>query len=627
MPDQPRADLISADHHGARTHTCGDLRPEHADTTVVLKGWVDTRRDLGGLVFIDLRDRHGLTQIVFSSQMNEEAYDTAGKLRSEDVISIRGTVQQRDEGSVNDALPTGTVEVTVDDICVLNTSETPPFVVTAHDDRRVEANEDLRLKHRYLDLRRPELQKNLALRHRLYQTTRRFFDDHDFLEIETPVLTKSTPEGARDFLVPSRMHPGRFYALPQSPQTYKQLLMVGGLDRYIQITKCFRDEALRADRQLEFTQIDVEMTFATEETIYELMEGLMAALWRDIKGVELETPFPRMPYHEAMRTYGSDKPDVRFDLKLNDVSDVFAECGFRVFENIVSGGGKILAIRVPGEGDRGRAAMDRLEDHVKKDIGAAGLIYFKLPSDGSGISQNVSENALPPESVKQAVEQVDAETGDLVLVLAGDTPAVYKQSGQLRLHMANDLDLVPEPGEGNDEFLWITDFPLVEHDEEEDRYVALHHPFTSPHPDDLDKLDDNPAEARARGYDLVLNGNEIGGGSIRIHQRHVQEKMFDVLGIDKEEAEDRFGFLLDAFRYGAPPHGGIAFGLDRLVMLLAGASSLRDVIAFPMTQSAQEPMVKSPDWVDPGQLNELHIRLELPDDVEPPKRTHSRLAS
>jgi aspartyl-tRNA synthetase len=423
------------------------------------------------------------------------------------------------------------------------------------------------------------------------------------------------------------MHPGRFYALPQSPQTYKQLLMVGGLDRYVQITKCFRDEALRADRQLEFTQIDVEMTFATEETIYSLMEGLMAALWCDIKDVDLETPFPRMPYEEALTTYGSDKPDVRFDLKLNDVSDVFAECGFRVFESIVDSGGKIIAIRVPGEGDRGRSAMDRLEDHVKKDIGAAGLIYFKLPSDGSGIQQNVSENALPPEYVKQAVEQVGAETGDLVLVLAGDTPAVYKQSGHLRLHVAKQLDLVPDPGEGDDQFLWITDFPLVEYDEEEDRHVALHHPFTSPHPEDLDKLDENPAEARARGYDLVLNGNEIGGGSIRIHQRHIQEKMFDVLGIDREEAEDRFGFLLDAFRYGAPPHGGIAFGLDRLVMLLAGASSLRDVIAFPMTQSAQEPMVKSPDWVDPQQLEDLHIRLELPDDVEPPTRTHSRLAS
>jgi aspartyl-tRNA synthetase len=357
------------------------------------------------------------------------------------------------------------------------------------------------------------------------------------------------------------------------------------------------------------------------------MEGLMAALWRDIKDVDLETPFPRMPYEEALTTYGSDKPDVRFDLKLNDVSDVFAECGFRVFESIVDSGGKIVAIRVPGEGDRGRSAMDRLEDHVKKDIGAAGLIYFKLPSDGSGIQQNVSENALPPEYVKQAVEQVGAETGDLVLVLAGDTPAVYKQSGHLRLHVAKQLDLVPDPGEGDDQFLWITDFPLVEYDEEEDRHVALHHPFTSPHPEDLDKLDENPAEARARGYDLVLNGNEIGGGSIRIHQRHIQEKMFDVLGIDREEAEDRFGFLLDAFRYGAPPHGGIAFGLDRLVMLLAGASSLRDVIAFPMTQSAQEPMVKSPDWVDPQQLEDLHIRLELPDDVEPPTRTHSRLAS
>ena len=439
---------------------------------------------------------------------------------------------------------------------------------------------------------------------------------------------KSTPEGARDFLVPSRMHPGRFYALPQSPQTYKQLLMVGGLDRYVQIVKCFRDEDLRADRQPEFTQIDVEMTFATEETVYSMMEGLMAALWADIKGETLETPFPRMPYREAIETYGSDKPDVRFGLKLHDVSDVFAECGFRVFESVVSGGGRIVAIRVPSEGDRGRSAMDRLEEYVKKDVGAAGLIYFKLASDGSGISQNVSENALPPEYVQQAVEQVGAETGDLVLVLAGDDPKVFHQAGQLRMHVGRELDLVPEPGEGPDRFLWVTDFPLVAYDEEEGRHVSLHHPFTAPRSEDVDKLDDDPSEARARAYDLVLNGNEIGGGSIRIHQRHVQQKVFDVLGIDREEAEDRFGFLLDAFRYGAPPHGGIAFGLDRLVMLLAGADSLRDVIAFPKTQSGQEAMVQSPDWVDPEQLDDLHVRLELPDGVEAPDRvSRSRLAS
>ena len=628
MPDQPRADLISADTHGSRSHTCGELRPDDAGEEVVLKGWVDTRRDLGGLVFIDLRDRYGLTQIVFASQTDQEAYETAGRLRSEDVISVRGTVQTRSEGSVNESLPTGRIEVSADSVCVLNTSETPPFVVSAHDERRMEANEDLRLKYRYLDLRRPELQNNLTLRHRLYQTTRRFFDQHDFLEIETPVLMKSTPEGARDFLVPSRMHPGRFYALPQSPQTYKQLLMVGGLDRYVQIVKCFRDEDLRADRQPEFTQIDVEMTFATEETVYSMMEGLMAALWADIKGETLETPFPRMPYREAIETYGSDKPDVRFGLKLHDVSDVFAECGFRVFESVVSGGGRIVAIRVPSEGDRGRSAMDRLEEYVKKDVGAAGLIYFKLASDGSGISQNVSENALPPEYVQQAVEQVGAETGDLVLVLAGDDPKVFHQAGQLRMHVGRELDLVPEPGEGPDRFLWVTDFPLVAYDEEEGRHVSLHHPFTAPRSEDVDKLDDDPSEARARAYDLVLNGNEIGGGSIRIHQRHVQQKVFDVLGIDREEAEDRFGFLLDAFRYGAPPHGGIAFGLDRLVMLLAGADSLRDVIAFPKTQSGQEAMVQSPDWVDPEQLDDLHVRLELPDGVEAPDRvSRSRLAS
>jgi aspartyl-tRNA synthetase len=629
MSEQSRAELITPDTHGRRTHTCGELRAEQDGDEVVLKGWADTRRDHGGLVFIDLRDRHGLTQVVFDPRTDEAAHQAAGRLRSEDVISVRGRVRPRGDEAVNPDLPTGEIEVIVDDLCVLNTSETPPFVVSAHEERRMETNEDLRLKYRYLDLRRPELQQNLELRHRLYQTTRSYFDDNDFLEVETPVLMKSTPEGARDFLVPSRLHPGRFYALPQSPQTYKQILMVGGADRYFQIVKCFRDEDLRADRQPEFTQIDVEMSFATEDTVLELTEGLMQDLWRDLKDTELDTPFPHLSYDEALRRYGSDKPDTRFGLELQDVTESFQDTGFRVFDSIVDSGGKIIGIRIPGEGDRGRAAMDRLESVVKNEIGAAGLIYFKLPSDGSGVVQNISDNALPTEYGEAALKQAGAETGDLLLTLAGDAPTVYEQAGQLRLHMADDLGLRPEPGEGEDQFLWVTDFPLMEYDEDEGRYVSLHHPFTAPKTEDLDLLDDNPAEATAQAYDLVLNGNEIGGGSIRIHRQETQQKIFDALGIDREEAEERFGFLLDALRHGAPPHGGIALGLDRLVMLLAGANSLRDVIAFPKTQSGQEPMVQSPDWVDAQQLEDLHIQTVLPPDVEPPARVakRSRLAS
>ena len=629
MAEQPRADLISPDTHGPRSHTCGDLRADHEDAEVTLKGWVDTRRDHGGLIFIDLRDRYGLTQVVFSPQDNEAAYEAAGRLRREDVISVRGTVRPRGDEMVNPDLSTGQIEVKVQELNVLNTAETPPFLVSAHEERQMDTSEDVRLKHRYLDLRRPALQDNLVLRHDLYQTTRHYFDEKDFVEVETPVLMKSTPEGARDFLVPSRLQPGRFYALPQSPQTYKQLLMVGGMDRYFQIVKCFRDEDLRADRQPEFTQIDVEMTFATEEQVYDLTEGLMADLWANLEDTDLETPFPRMSYDDALRTYGTDKPDLRFGLELNDVSDAFADSGFRVFESIVDDGGHILAIRVPDAGDTGRAAMDRLEEHVTEEIGAAGLIYFQFPSDGSDMEQNLSTDAMPKEYGRAAADQIGAGTGDLMLVLAGQAPTVYHQAGQLRLHLGEKLNLRPAPGEGPDRFVWITDFPLVEYDEDAGRYVSMHHPFTAPKPEHLDKLETHPEEVEARAYDLVLNGNEIGGGSIRIHNRETQEQMFDLLGIDREEAQERFGFLLDAFRHGAPPHGGIALGLDRLVMLLAGANSLRDVIAFPKNQSGQEPMVKSPDWVDPEQLEALHLQLDLPPDVEPPAQVarRSRLAT
>ena len=603
---------MSSPEHGPRTHTNGELRAEHVGQTVTLKGWVDTHRNLGGLLFLDLRDRYGLTQLVFSPEANAAAYERAERLRAEAVVSVTGEVRERE--SKNPGLPTGDVEVWVDDLDVLNTAEPLPFVVSAHEERQQHASEELRLQYRYLDLRRPALQQNLILRSKLYQSVRRYFDRHDFVEVETPVLMKSTPEGARDYLVPSRVHPGRFYALPQSPQTYKQLLMVAGLDRYFQIVKCFRDEDLRADRQPEFTQIDVEMTFATEEGVYQMMEGLMAEVWRDLKGAELETPFPRMPYAEAIRRYGSDKPDLRFGLELHDLSETLRGSGFRLFDTTIEGGGAVVGIRVPGEGDRGRGAMDRLDkDVVRKKIGAGGLIYFRLPSDGSETSSSVKSEVLPAEYVDRAVAAVGAEAGNLVLVLAGPQPAVFEQAGALRLHMARELGLVPEGADGPWRFLWVTDFPLFEYDAEDGRYYAMHHPFTSPKPEDLDKLDSDPGAVRARAYDLVLNGSELGGGSIRIHRRDVQNRMFAALGIDEAEAQERFGFLLDAFRYGAPPHGGIAFGLDRIVMHLTGAPSLRDVIAFPKTQTASEPMSRTPDVVDEHQLRELHIRTVLPE--------------
>ncbi|MEM9665074.1 MAG: aspartate--tRNA ligase [Bacteroidota bacterium] len=613
---QPGSLVSSADTHTARTHTCGELRAEHVGHEVILKGWVDTRRDLGGVIFIDLRDRHGLTQIVFSPQDDQAAYEVGAQLRNEYVVSVRGTVAPRSDETINPKLPTGTVEVRITDVVVLNASDALPFNISAHEEKGGNlANEELRLRYRYLDLRRPDMQDNLHLRHRFYQITRRHFDDHGFLEIETPVLMKSTPEGARDFLVPSRLHPGKFFALPQSPQTYKQILMVSGLDRYVQIVKCFRDEDLRADRQPEFTQVDVEMSFATEEQVYTLIEGLMANLWRDLKGTALTLPFPRMTYDEALRRYGSDKPDLRFDMEIQDVSGAFEGSGFRVFDNLLADGGQIVALVVPGYGDQGRGYMDRLDkDFVRKKLGAGGLVYFKLPSDGGDTYSSVKASVLDPSFVQRAVDHVGAAAGDLVLVLAGAAPKVYEQMGALRLRMGEELGLLPEGADGPWKFLWVTDFPLLEWDEDTQRYYAMHHPFTSPRPEDLPSMFDRPGETRARAYDLVLNGSEIGGGSIRIHTREVQAQMFKLLGIDAEEAEERFGFLLNAFRYGAPPHGGIALGLDRLVMLLTGARSLRDVIAFPKTQSAQEPMSNTPDQVDLHQLKDLHIEAVLPDE-------------
>jgi len=582
-----------------RTHTCGELTRKHEGESVVLNGWVDTRRDLGGVIFIDLRDRYGITQIVFR-QENEELHNQAEDLRREYVIGVRGTVEARDEENINPDLYTGEIDVYVDELIIYSEAETPPFEI--RDD--IPTGEDVRLKYRYLDLRRNFMKNNLMLRSQSYQAIRNYFYDREFAEIETPVLMRSTPEGARDYLVPSRVNPGKFFALPQSPQTYKQILMVSGFDRYFQIVKCFRDEDLRADRQPEFTQVDIEMSFIDEEDIYELMEGLMKKLFKDTVGKEIETPFPRMSYEDAIITYGSDKPDTRFGLEFCDFSDIVENSEFKIFSKTVQNGGAVVGFNLPGQGEMGRGALDRLTERVQEETGAGGLIYIKINEQETKCSVG---KFLTDETVQTMIDRAGAEMNDLVLILAGPKPKVYKQLGTLRLMMGHDHNLIDE---NEDNFLWVTDFPLVEWDEGENRYVALHHPFTSPKEEDIEKLDNDPKSVKSRAYDLVLNGSEIGGGSIRIHNREVQQKMFDILGISEDEAEEKFGFLLEAFKYGAPPHGGIALGLDRIVTLLTRASSIREVIAFPKNQKAQSLMDNCPNYVDKEQLDDLHIQLK-----------------
>jgi aspartyl-tRNA synthetase len=581
-----------------RTHTCGELRAGDIGKTVALNGWVQVRRDLGGVIFIDLRDRYGKTQVVFNPSRSPEAHAVAETLRNEFVVAVRGIVEARPAGTVNPELPTGEIDVLVERVELLNRSETPPFPI----EEGGEAGEDLRLKLRYLDLRRTPLQSNLIVRHRVSQLVHRYFDDLNFVEIETPVLMKSTPEGARDYLVPSRIHRGKFYALPQSPQTYKQILMVAGMDRYVQIVKCFRDEDLRADRQPEFTQIDMEMSFVDEEDIRQVVEGFVRLVFKEIKGVEIPSPFPRLTYGEAMEQYGSDKPDLRLNLRLTTLNDVVRGTGFRVFADTIAQGGVVAGFVVPGAATFTRNQMDNLVDHAKS-LGAGGLAYIKWTEKGL---ETALEKFLGKAMVESIAAATGANQGDLILMISGERAKSYSILGALRLEMGRRLGLIDEKGYS---FLWVTDFPMFEYSEEEKRHVAMHHPFTSPHPDDVGRLESDPAAVRARAYDLVLNGNEIAGGSIRIHDAELQQRVFSLLGIDQAEANRKFGFLLGAFRYGAPPHGGIAFGLDRLVMLLTGSRSIRDVIAFPKTASAVSLMDDSPSEVDDRQLRELNIRI------------------
>ena len=582
-----------------RTGYCGDINKKDVNREVTLLGWVQRRRDLGGLIFIELRDRQGIVQVVFNPEVSPGAHEKAQSLRSEYVAGIKGIVVARPEGTANLKLRTGEIEVLAKELKILNVAKTPPFPV----EDEAEVAEETRLKYRYLDLRRPVLQQNLILRHKVAKEVRNYFDRSGFLEIETPMLTKSTPEGARDFLVPSRLTPGHFYALPQSPQLFKQILMISGFDRYFQIVRCFRDEDLRSDRQPEFTQIDVEMSFVTVEDIQRTMEGLMAHIFREVLDITLKLPFPVLTYDDAMDRYGADKPDIRFGMELRDVSKAVRRSSFQVFKEAIEGKGIIKAINVKGGSSLSRKEIDDLT-HFVQNFGAKGLISAKMGSNGwqSSIQKFITE-----EERKAVDSAMNAIENDLLLFVAGPSKVVNQSLANLRLHLGERLGLIPK-----DEyrFVWILDFPLLEYDEAEGRYVAVHHPFTAPRDEDIRKLKDHPELVKAKAYDLVLNGSEIGGGSIRNHLREVQSLLFERLGMGEGEARERFGFLLEALEYGTPPHGGIAFGLDRLVMILSHGESIRDVIAFPKTQKGTCLMTDAPSRVDSKQLDELWIKVK-----------------
>ncbi len=588
-----------------RTCRCAEVTKAQIGETVTLMGWVQKARNKGGIIFVDLRDRSGIMQLIFENgEIDDAGFEKASKLRSEFVIAVTGRVEAR-SGAVNTNLATGELEIRCGSLRILSESETPPFAVEENSKTR----EEIRLKYRFLDLRRPDLQRNLMVRSRVAQLTRAFMANEGFLEIETPVLIKSTPEGARDYVVPSRVHPGSFYALPQSPQLFKQLLMCSGYDRYIQIAKCFRDEDLRADRQPEFTQIDMELSFVDVDDVIDVNERLLAYLFKEILGVEVQLPIQRMTWQECMDRFGSDKPDLRFGMELHNVSDVVKECDFAVFKNALAAGGTVRGINAKGQGGMPRKKIDKLVDFVK-DYGAKGLAYIAIAEDGSFKSSFAK--FMKPEEMDALIKAMDGQPGDLLLFAADKNTIVWASLGALRIELARQMDLLDK---NEYKFLWVTEFPLLEWSDEEQRFMAMHHPFTMPMEEDWDKIDTDPGSVRAKAYDIVLNGTEIGGGSVRIHQDDIQEKMFEVLGFTKEQAWKQFGFLLNAFKYGVPPHAGLAYGLDRLVMLMVQADSIREVIAFPKVKDASDLMTEAPAAIDEKQLKELGLQIAAPEEA------------